>query len=963
MTTVQFIKNRFMKKCRLGFVVVALFSVLFTSNTKVSAQPCYSGFTYRLPIAVDNSKSAKLVNYEMKVIVNTLALISTGKMRSLGQDIRFLDSKGNELNYWIKDGTINSSATTIWVRADSISNYSTDTIYLYYGNSTASPKSNANATFQLVEEFNGSTLSSSVWNTCGTGSIALSGGKLKLTSNSSTASIQTKTAIDGPIIVEASSIVSSGGTAIIGQLNNSNQGYGMVHDGSSMQLNTMTFGSSCLSTTSYGSTNTTGITGDWTFVWSGFDQTATWAGQTLNSTNTTYAMTNQSKLVIANTGSYGTLEIDHIRIRKYAAIEPSISLGSEQNMNFTLSASYVSPLCAGGDLELTVNKVVGAKYKWTGPNSFSSNLQNPQITGVSTSDAGRYDLTVEMPSGCASKSTSVNVNISPKAVGGSVSGTQTVCYGSNTGVISLSGHTGNVVRWDSAASPSGPWKQIANTGLNQTYSNLLRTTYFRAIVGNGNCSIDSSSVATITVTPPSQGGSVSGATQVCAGTNAGTVIVSGYVGNIIKWEYSLNGNVWNNIVNKGRTQSYTNLSQTTYYRAVVQNGNCNIAYSDPAKITVDKTTVGGSVSGTTNVCPEGNSGYVVLNGNVGDILRWEMSSPDSSLWTGISNTNDSLAYKDLTNSIVYRVVVQSGACNVEVSGTATITVLSKSNAGSITGAKEVCETANSGRLTLTGISGNILKWQSKTNSGNWSDIYNTKSTYDWYNLADTTSYRAIVSNSNCKSDTSSLAVVDVNPSSDAGYISGIDAVCKGTNTTTLNATALVGKVVEWQTSTNGYAPWTSVSGSDKSTLDISNLTATTYYRTKVKSGTCALVYSQAKSLEATELSSAGSIVKNLELCEGTNFGIIKITGTTGSVVKWQSATSANGTWSDENITTTTFEVQNISNNLYLRAIVKNGVCSSDTSQVGIVEVSKKSNPGNIYGNAQWCDEINQVYWS
>ena len=225
----------------------------------------------------------------------------------------------------------------------------------------------------------------------------------------------------------------------------------MVHDGSSMQLNTMTFGSSCLSTTSYGSTNTTGITGDWTFVWSGFDQTATWAGQTLNSTNTTYAMTNQSKLVIANTGSYGTLEIDHIRIRKYAAIEPSISLGSEQNMNFTLSASYVSPLCAGGDLELTVNKVVGAKYKWTGPNSFSSNLQNPQITGVSTSDAGRYDLTVEMPSGCASKSTSVNVNISPKAVGGSVSGTQTVCYGSNTGVISLSGHTGNVVRWDSAS--------------------------------------------------------------------------------------------------------------------------------------------------------------------------------------------------------------------------------------------------------------------------------------------------------------------------------------------------------------------------------------------------------------------------------------------------------------------------------------------------------------------------------
>lgn len=947
-----------MKKCRLGFVVVALFSMLFTVNTTVTAQPCYSGFTYRVPIVVDNSKSAMLTDYEVKVTLNTSALISTGKMQSLGQDIRFLDARGNELNYWIKDGTINSASTIIWVRADSISNYGKDTIYAYYGNSSATAKSNAKATFQLVEEFNGSTLSSSVWNTCGSGTIALSGGKLKLTSNTSTASIYTKTSIDGPIIVEATGVASSGGTAILGQLNNSDKGYGMVHDGTNMQLSSMSFGSTCLTTSGYGSTNSTGITGDWTFVWSGFDQQATWAGQNLSSTNTTYTMSNQSRVAIANTGSFGTLEIDHVRIRKYASIEPTVSLGSEQSMNFTLTATYVSPLCAGGDLELTVNKVTGATYKWKGPNGFSSTLQNPQITGVTTSDAGRYDLTVEMPSGCASKSTSVNVNISPKAVGGAVSGTQTVCYGSNTGVLSLSGHTGNVVRWDSAASPSGPWKAIANTNLNQTYSNLVTTTYFRAIVGNGNCSIDSSSVATITVTPPSQGGSVSGATRVCAGSNAGTVIVSGYVGNIIKWEYSLNGNLWNNIVNKGRTQSYTNLSQTTYYRAVVQNGNCNIAYSDPAKITVDQTTVGGSVSGTTTVCPEGNAGYVVLNGNVGDIMRWEMTSPGSSLWTSISNTNDSLAYKDLTNSIVYRAVVQNGACNVEVSGSATITVLTKSNAGTISGSTEVCETGNSGQLTLKNITGNILKWQSKTNGGNWTDINNTKSTYDWYNLADTTAFRAIVSNNNCKADTSSSATILVNPSSDAGYIAGVDAVCAGTNTTTLKATAKVGDVLEWQTSTNGYAPWKTISNSANEAWTINNLTNTTYYRTKVKSGTCAVSYSQAKSVEATAVSDAGSIVKNLELCEGTNFGIIKVTGTKGDVVKWQSTNSANGTWADENITTTTYEVQNISDNLFLRAIVKNGVCDADTSQVGIVEVSKKTNPGNIYGDAEWCAEIN-----
>ncbi|GEM_PF-721947 len=947
-----------MKTCRLYLVLTAIASAFMLFGNSAQAQPCYSGFTYRLPIEIDNSKSAKLVDYEIEVVLNTASLVSTGKMRSLGQDIRFLDGKSNELNFWITDGTMNSASTSIWIRTDSISDYTKDTIYMYYGNASSSPKSNANTTFQLVEEFNGSTLSSSKWNTCGSGTIALSGGKLKLTSNSTTASIYTKTKIDGPVIVELDGVVSSGGTAVVGQINNTDKGYAMVHDGSKMQLASLTAGSSCISTTGYGSTNTTGLAGDWSFVWSGSSQKASWAGQNLSSTNSTTTMSNQSRIAIANTGSFGTLTVDYLRIRKYASSVPGIAVGSEQNMKFNVAASYASPLCAGGDLQLTVNTIVGATYSWKGPNGFKSTLQNPQITGVTTSDAGRYDLTVEIPTGCASKSTSVNVNISPKAQGGSVSGTQTVCSGSNTGVITLSGQTGNVVRWDSATSTTGPWNQISNTSLNQTYSNLTATTHYRAIVGNGNCSIDSSAIATITVTPQSKGGKVSGTTHACAGVNSGTMSVTGHIGNILKWQYSTNGNLWNDIVNKGATQSFTNLTQTTYYRAVVQNGNCDIAYSTPAVITIDKVTAGGVASGSATVCPEGNSGIVVLAGNIGDVVRWEMTSPGSSLWTSIGNTSDTLEYKNLTNSTVYRSVVKNGSCNVEVSGSATITVLSKSNAGTIAGAKEVCETGNGGQLTLNGVTGNIQKWQSKTNSGSWTDIYSTKTTYDWYNLADTTAFRTIVSNSGCKSDTSSSTTVFVNPRSDGGYISGVDAVCVGVNNATLNANALVGEVSEWQTSTNGYAPWTPITSTASSTYTLTNLSATTYYRLKVKSGVCAAAYSATKSVEAAKTSNAGSVVKNLELCEGINFGVIKVTGTTGSVVKWQSSGSANGTWSDENITTTTYEVQNISSNLYLRAIVKNGVCSSDTSKVAIVEVSKKSNAGNIYGNAQWCTEIN-----
>ena len=101
--------------------------------------------------------------------------------------------------------------------------------------------------------------------------------------------------------------VSSGGTAVVGQINNTDKGYAMVHDGSKMQLASLTAGSSCISTTGYGSTNTTGLAGDWSFVWSGSSQKASWAGQNLSSTNSTTTMSNQSRIAIANTGSFGTL--------------------------------------------------------------------------------------------------------------------------------------------------------------------------------------------------------------------------------------------------------------------------------------------------------------------------------------------------------------------------------------------------------------------------------------------------------------------------------------------------------------------------------------------------------------------------------------------------------------------------------------------------------------------------------
>jgi hypothetical protein len=60
-----------------------------------------------------------------------------------------------------------------------------------------------------------------------------------------------------------------------------------------------------------------------------------------------------------------------------------------------------SPLCIGGTLNLSTALVGGATYTWSGPNAFSSALQNPTRGPLVLADAGTYGVTVTV-SGCTS---------------------------------------------------------------------------------------------------------------------------------------------------------------------------------------------------------------------------------------------------------------------------------------------------------------------------------------------------------------------------------------------------------------------------------------------------------------------------------------------------------------------------------------------------------------------------------
>ena len=76
----------------------------------------------------------------------------------------------------------------------------------------------------------------------------------------------------------------------------------------------------------------------------------------------------------------------------------------------TATASGGGTVVEGGTINLSTGTVIGATYTWSGPNSFSSSLQNPSITNVTTSMAGTYSVTYTV-NGCTSTAGSTTVAV------------------------------------------------------------------------------------------------------------------------------------------------------------------------------------------------------------------------------------------------------------------------------------------------------------------------------------------------------------------------------------------------------------------------------------------------------------------------------------------------------------------------------------------------------------------------
>lgn len=611
------------------------------------------------------------------------------------------------------------------------------------------------------------------------------------------------------------------------------------------------------------------------------------------------------------------------------------------------------------------------EYIWTVPSGWTitSGQGTKEITVNVGSSPGNRSISVirryTSSPPCNSNQRMRNITVSPLSVGGTVSGGSTVCQGSNSGTLSLSGFTGSIVKWQVSTNNGTNWTDISHTTASYISPALTTpgTYWYRAVVKSGSCTETYSTHTVVTVDAASVGGTLSGGnSQICLGSTTGQMQLSGFTGNVVRWQWRRNTGSWNDINTTSTSYTHTPSNSGSYeYRVVVKNGSCGEAYSSVLTTEVHPTTVGGSVGGSKTVCRGSNSGELTLTGHVGAILRWQVSNNGGVNWSNISHTSASYTSNNLytPGTYWYRAQVRSGVCAIENSDHAVIIVSPTTVGGSVSGGTTVCQGSNSGILTLSGHTGNILRWQFSTNGGSsWTDITNTSTTYTSANLntPGTYWYRAVVQSPGCNVQFSNHTVVIVNPSSDGGSINGGSSpLCIGSSTGTMTLTGYTGTIERWEKRLDS-GTWITISNTSNTYSEIPSSAGTWEYRAVVKSGVCPETYSGIKTIIVNQASVGGSVINgNSPVCYGVSTGTMNLSGQTGNVVRWEKR-QGSGSWTEINNTSTSYsEIPNSSGIWEYRAVVKNGACPETNSASRFITVHPRFEAAQLHDNQNICD--------
>ncbi|TDN38315.1 T9SS type B sorting domain-containing protein [Hymenobacter sp. UV11] len=457
----------------------------------------------------------------------------------------------------------------------------------------------------------------------------------------------------------------------------------------------------------------------------------------------------------------------------------------------------------------------------------------------------------------------VTITVAPALVAGAIGSGQTLCPGATPAALTssapASGGTGSYnYQWES--SPDNTTWTAINGATAETYAPgpLMATTYFRRRVLSGPCGPEYAAPVTLTVLPALAAGTIAADQTVCAG-NTPTPLTStgdatGGTGTFAyQWEASADNSNWTAIAGAtSATYAPGPLTATTYYRRRVTSGNCGPVYAPAVVITVLPALVAGTIGSDQALCvgttPVPLTSSAPASGGTGTFAyQWE-SSLDNTTWSAIGGaTAETYAPGALNATTYFRRRVNAGTCTPSVSNVVTITITPALAAGSIGAAQTVCPGATPAALTsAAGAGGGTgsynYQWESSPNNSTWTAIAGaTGVDYAPGPLTATTYFRRRVTSGPCGPEYSASVTITVLPALTAGTVAADQTICAGATPTPLTSTGAAGGgtgtfAYQWEASADN-SNWNAIAGATGSTFAPGPLTATTYFRRRVTSGT------------------------------------------------------------------------------------------------------------------------------